>query len=515
MILPDGFIEKHKNEIDGILNCFDRVVLLGTLPNFCHPGAMTGYLFSQNIRVFDYTKFARDIRDQIKANAERLAHQNGFEIEYINKKNFRKEDRIRSILEKRGTHPGLVHIFSGLEVCTTYQPYHDKNTGKNYLRWDNGKCLHYYFYFIDKVLGLCFLRVPTHCPFRLEFYFNGHNRLDYLLEKAGVAYEKQDNAFTKIADFSKANQLASEIDIRKLHAKLDRIAETYCPFLRELLLSYHWSLMQVEYSTDIVFKRVEDLQPFYSELLQTLVHSVKPENIATFLGKKELSPIFKGEAITSLQRRRLGTRIKHEMGPVSIKMYDKFGKVLRIEVTVVDVSFFRVYRTVQTRNGDKQDKWTKMKKSIYSLLSLQNVLSAANHRYLEFLGLIQTHERGVKSLEKITSSKKESQHCYKGFSLFSLEDLQLWKALLRGEFTAFGFRNSALRKYLPLNAGQMTRLLKRLRVHGLIKKVGTRHKYYLTRLGMNIATAVLKIRDLILIPQLSPYQATSNAFAAK
>ena len=35
-------------------------------------------------------------------------------------------------------------------------------------------CLFYYFYFIDKNLGLCYLRVPTWAPFRLQLYCNAH-----------------------------------------------------------------------------------------------------------------------------------------------------------------------------------------------------------------------------------------------------------------------------------------------------------------------------------------------------
>ena len=45
------------------------------------------------------------------------------------------------------------------------------------MRYKDGKCLHYYFYFIDAEFGLCYLRVPTWAPFRLQFYCNGHNWL--------------------------------------------------------------------------------------------------------------------------------------------------------------------------------------------------------------------------------------------------------------------------------------------------------------------------------------------------
>lgn len=44
--------------------------------------------------------------------------------------------------------------------------------------------------------------------------------------------------------------------------------------------------MQVEYATDIVFKQQIYLQTMYDTLARTAIHAVKPENIATFLGKK-------------------------------------------------------------------------------------------------------------------------------------------------------------------------------------------------------------------------------------
>jgi hypothetical protein len=73
-------------------------------------------------------------------------------------KNFRKEDKVKAVLQERGDHPGLVWVFSALEPCTTYQPWHHKVTHRSYLRYDDGKCLHYYFYFIDEELGLCYVR---------------------------------------------------------------------------------------------------------------------------------------------------------------------------------------------------------------------------------------------------------------------------------------------------------------------------------------------------------------------
>jgi len=496
--------EKYDVDLYGVLNCYDRVIISGSLHPLCYAKGMTGYLYANGIRIFDYTAFAQPLRDQIRANAEAIAKENGVEIEFIAKsKSFRKEDRIQEILRVRGDHPGLVHIFTAMESCTAYKPWHDKQTGKTYVKITKGKCLHYYFYFIDEELGLCYLRVPTWCPFRLQFYFNGHNWLANQLKQHGIPFEQLDNVFLSIDDFDLANQLADQLDIEKLHAKLDAFARRYCPVVSTLELEYRWSIMQAEYATDLVFKDQSALQAFYPHLLEALIQAVKPADVATFLGRK-LHGNYQGEMGNRFNKRWLGRRIKHQMGPVAIKLYDKFNIVLRIETTVNDVSFFKQYRQVHHRDGSTTTKWTSMKKTIYSLPALQELLLAANQRYLKFISEIATPEVGVEKLHRLTETQVENDRRYKGFNLLSEEDSSLFRTLLQGEFAISGFTNKDVRRSLPdKTSGQITRLLRRLRVHGLIKKVGKRYKYYLTEFGRQVAAMALKLREMVIIPELA------------
>jgi hypothetical protein len=496
--------ERYANELDGVLNCYDRIVITGSLPPFCYAQGMTRYLYQQGIRVFDYPKFAEPLRERIRENAEALAAANGLHIEFIRKKDLRKENRVQQILKQRGHHPGLVHIFGAMEGCPSYRPWHDKASGKTYLKPDRSKCMTYYFYFIDPQLGLCYLRVPTWCPFGLQFYCNGHNWLANQLKERGIAYEMLDNAFVHIADYAVANQLANQFDTETLHQRLDEFARQYCPVVSELPFHYHWSILQTEYATDLVFKKRETLQAFYQPLLETLIHAVKPADIATFLGRKP-NGNYQAELGNRFNKRWLGTRIKHQMGPVSVKMYDKFRFILRIETVVNKVSFFQHYRQVHHREGSTTTRWAPMKKTIHSLPALQEVLLAANRRYLKFISTIATPEVGLKKLHNLAETKIENQHRHKGFNLFSEEDTCLFRSLLQGEFFISGFTNRQLRsQYLPhKSAGQVTRLLKRLRVHGVIKKVGRRYKYYLTDFGREVAAMALKLREMVVIPQLA------------
>jgi hypothetical protein len=496
--------EKYRDDMYGVLNCYDRIIITGSLQPLCYAKGMTGYLYRHRIRIFDYTRFAEPLRDAIRANAQAVTQEHNLEIEFIRKgKSFRKEDRIRKILQSRGDHPGLVHIFSAMEGCRAYYPWHDKQTHKTYLKSKPGKCLHYYFYFIDEELGLCYLRVPTWCPFRLQFYFNGHNWLATQLKAQGIAFKQHDNAFLEITDFDAANQIAAQFDILSLHAKLEGLARMYCPAATVLDLEYSWSIMQAEYATDLVFKQRAALQAIYPHLLETLVQAVKPADIATFLGRK-LHGNYQGEMGNRFNVRLLGSRIKHQMGPVSIKMYDKFNIVLRIEITVVNVSFFQQYRKVQHRDGSTTTKWAPMKKSIFTLPALQARLLAANQRYLKFISDIETPEVGVHKLHQLAETQVENDRRYKGFNLLAEEDASLFRLLLHGEFFITGFANKSLRQLLPnKSSSQMSRLLKRLRVHGLIKKVRRCYKYYLTEFGRQVATMALKLREMFIIPSLA------------
>jgi hypothetical protein len=165
--------------------------------------------------------------------------------------------------------------------------------------------------------------VPTWCPFRLQFYCNGHSVLARQMSKRHIEFRILDNAFGWIADFDQAQKLADDFRVEMLHRKLDEFADRYCPVVKQFGLNYHWSLDQVEFATDIVFHHQSDLQAIYERLTRTAIHTVKPDNIATFLGRK-LNGNYQDEMGNRFNTRIEGTRIKHTMGPVSIKMYDKF-----------------------------------------------------------------------------------------------------------------------------------------------------------------------------------------------
>ncbi len=497
------FIKRHQDLITGTLSCFDRVVLTGTLPDICFAGAMAGYLGYHKIRLFDYPKWANQLREELHTHAEQLADQAGLAIEFIRSyKSFHKEARIKDILEQRGNHPGLVHIFSAMESCTAYRPWHDKKTHKTGLKTTQGKCLHYYFYFIDEDFGLCYLRLPTWAPFRLQVYFNGHSWLACHLDRSGIAYQMIDNAFLSVQDPESVQALADSLEATQLHRHLDRWAAAYCPVASRFRNHYHWSFMQVEYATDVVFRSQCEFQPLYENIVRSAAVDVKADQIATFLGRKLVGQ-YRDEVGNNFSTRIQGTRIRHSMGSNSIKLYDKFGLIARVECTSNDVSSFKHRRKVEQRNGDTVTRNAPLRKTIYSLKTLRKLMGAANQRYLAYMASIEHPGSGQKACDKLSRSAKEKHRSYRGFNLFQQEDFQIFITLMRGEWAISGFRARDLRKHISqLTPSKSSYLIKRLRTHGIIKKVGRCYKYYLTKFGRNVVATVLKLKQELIVPSL-------------
>ena len=494
--------ERYDAQIAGVLSCYDRVVITGTLPAICYAEGMTRFLYAVGIKIFDYPAFAQTLRDRVRDAAVSLAAGAGVTIEHIAKTHIRKEAVVQRVLEQRGEHPGLVHIISAMEACDAYRPWHDKGTHKTFMRPDSGKCLHFYFYFMDAAFGLIYLRVPTYCPFRLQFYCNGHNWLARRLSAEGIDHAMVDNAFARIDDWSRAQELADAFSPDRLHRTLDRYAGQCCPVSDVFGQSYHWSLMQVEYATDLAFRSTASLGPLYQQLVRESVISVKADQVASFLGRK-ITPQLAQEIGSQFSTRIEGTCVKHRFGKASIKMYDKAGIVLRIETTANDVSFFKHHRKVEHRDGPPTRELAPVKKSIYSLIDLSEILLGCNKRYLAHLSALDDFSAGRRALDRLTKPREVHGTTVKGINFFEPGDKALLQAMQNPRVNIAGIRRRDLMPDLGMfSSARLSRQLRRLRDIGVIKRVTGTYRYYLTKAGRAAAAAAFRVIETIIVPQM-------------
>ena len=500
--MSHSLAERYDERIAGVLSCYDRLVITGTLPVVCYAGGMTGYLNANGIRIFDYPAFAKTLRDRVRESAASLAAEAGVTIEHIAKPHIRKEDVVARVRAQRGDRPGLVHVISAMEACDAYKPWHDKQTHKTFIRPDNGKCLHYYFYFQDVKFGLVYLRVPTWAPFRLQFYCNGHSWLARKLTAQGIGYTMADNAFVRIDDWGRAQQLADALSPDQLHRTLDRYATLCCPVSEVFGQSYHWSLMQVEYATDLAFRSTATLGPLYEQLVRQSVLNVKAEQVATFLGR-QITSLLAQEVGSQFATRIEGTCIKHRFGKCSIKMYDKHGVVLRIETTSNDVAFFNHHRKVEHRKGPATRELAPVKKSIYSLTDLREILLGCNRRYIAHLSALDDVSTGIRALHRLTKPREVDGKTVQGINFFASVDKTLLHALQNPKVNIAGIRRSELLPDLSiLSPTRLSRQLRRLLDLGVIKRATGTYRYYLTKAGRAATAAAEWLTEAVIIPAM-------------
>lgn len=488
--------ERYAEDIVGTLSCFDWVIITGAIPNICHADAMESYLRVRGIRLFDDAQFAQLFRKQIRLNAERVAEQNHLKIDFIRRKNFRKEERIKEIGANRGDHSGLAHIFSAMEPCPSFKPWRDKGTGEpSYVLPRPSVCI------ITSISPIqtedCVIyESPRGHPFACSATVTGIRCWPKHSTANAWTRVLVANAFLDIEDFVAAQRLSDSLSVERLHRKLDSVVQLYCPAITQFTSGDRGSVLQLEYSTDIIFFQCpEALAPVYEAISPTAIHTVKPDHIATFLGRK-LTAQTAADLGNDFHIRIEGTPIKHYFDPVSIKMYDKFGSILRIETTVNDVSFFKHHRRVERHDGTSGFEHASVKKTICSFPTLGELMCAANNRYMQFALTLDDPTSGLDGVEKLSEPVRDQ--------LFSREDLDLFEAIVRGKFNIDGLSNRRLRAVLShLSGSTVSRLLKRLRLHGLVKKVGSRYKYYLTTLGRRVVMTALYFRRMFVIPSLA------------
>jgi len=194
------------------------------------------------------------------------------------------------------------------------------------------------------------------------------------------------------------------------------------------------------------------------------------------------------------------------MGKTAIKMYDKYQIVLRVETTANDVSFFKHHRKVEHRDGTVSRKVAPLRKTIFSLVDLRGLLLASNRRYLDFIAAVDDPTNAYRDLDRVSRPVRRNGRSLRGFNLFSGMDLDLFRSITKGGSNVSGFRNRDLQVHLGMTGRQVTVMLKRLREHGIVKKIGGTFKYYLTTFGRRVTVTGLKLREMTVIPLLRGLQ---------
>lgn len=494
----EKFLAVHSALIAGVLCSFDRVIFKGHLP-LGFSRAMEDLLSHNGLLIKDFKSFVFKQAVRIKEHARTFAQQHGRPFLPLSSP-IAMETRASQIVEQEKLKEGLVCIFSQVEPCRSFKiGFGDKRPRILAAR---RKCLFIYYYFLDPELGLIHVRIQTWFPLTCQVYVNGHSFLARQMDRQGIAYEQWDNAFVSISDPKAAQALADQFARIDWPSKLEELACRVNPLMQDLLknYSYYWATDQAEYATDIMFKDPAALRELTPLLVQYATLGLGAEDILRFLGRK-LHGKFLGEVLSDCKKRILGTRVKHRMKSNWIKMYDKHARMLRIETVINDPYEFKV-RRLGKRQGKEVMDWFPMAKGVANLPRYEEVSRAANVRYLDALSVVSSPPPASKYLEKISHPVSLNNRSIRGFNPMASEDLHIFEAVMRGEHMLNGFRNRDIRTNLfgdsktktirRSQSARTSRILLRLRAHGLIAKIPRSRRYRVSALGQPLLAACLR-----------------------
>lgn len=511
------FIERHAEQIVGVLSGWDRLRLRGTLRWLANVDGMKNYLWHAQVLLKDFKQYALAITGQIKQATERLADQAGRPLKYLASSAINKEAQAQRIAREDGITEGLVCVLSCVELGWSYEVGPHRQRKELELRGGQRKCLHYYFYLIDQQLGWMHLRLQTWFPFTLHVCLNGREWLARQLDRSSIGYQRRDNCLVDVADAARAQRLLDrqlETDWPKLLARLVRkFHPTHRRTFAKLPTEYYWSADESEWASDLMFRSPAALAALYPRLVRHGIEAFSSREVMRFLGRKVpahagVNGNFLGEVQSDLKSRPEGLRLKHRLGHNSIKMYDKQGSVLRVETTINDARDMKVYRAKEGPQGDvpKSRAWRRLRKGVADLPRRAEISQAANERYLDALAAAEATAPLGQLAGRVCRPTEWQGRRVRALNPLSPDDAKLLAAICRGEFAINGFRNRDLRGLLFGPAGSdpadlrrqsaaVTRKLRLLRGHGLIKKVSKTHRYVLTAQGTLIVNALLAAQN--------------------
>jgi hypothetical protein len=237
----------------------------------------------------------------------------------------------------------------------------------------------------------------------------------------------------------------------------------------------------------------------YPLLARYAISDLSTTDVLRFLGKKP-NPLFRGEVTSDYRLRPEGLRVKHSVAFNSVKMYDT-PKILRAEATIERPKEFKIRRRAQGKPESPRIP-RPLRKGVVDIKARARISQAINNRYLDALAAADTDKTVQQILSTVLQPTDLNGRRVRPLHPWSAPDIEVLRAVGHGEFLTNGFQNRDLVAILyPAVAddpqerrrasGRISRLLRILRAHGLIRRVEHSYRYLVTNRGRQVIAAVI------------------------
>lgn len=496
-------IDACKKSILGVLRGFDRIVFQGKFRSLQYPEGAQRFLSDRGILFKDAKGWIQEQTARITEDVEQISmSQTGRGITPLPSSRQRKEDLARQRQHELGIHSGLIGAWSCVEDCMTYRirPAEDRPI----LMPVQSRCKHLYLYFDDPTYGFMSIRLQTWMPFMIQIALNGREWLGRSLAHAGVGHQRCHNKIVACEDFTRAQSI---LDRQARISDWRRLLSGFVPRIFPRLggivgggMSYTWYCWQSEWATDLVFADVDAVHRHMEGVLEHALATQRSAQVMRFFDKStNADGRLRQNANPGIVSRMLdyadGMRLRHWLGGNSVKVYNQFN-VVRVETTVNKPGQFKIPRPTGSQT---QTRAIPMRKGVEDMAMRAKVSNSVNERVIDALE-DRSGERVSDILARVAKAKTVNGRSVRGLCPFD-KDLPMIKAIAHAEWMLTGFSNAQLREHLrrlprfaaktdKQLAGYVSRMIRLLRDHGLIRKYPKQRRYQLNPHGRQLANAV-------------------------
>ena len=489
-----------------VYHCFDRIVIQGYLPLLTRPEHIV-HFFRDVHGCYPITKQALAKRtDEYQRWVEAFARNHRIPIQWpdekMKKQGIKKEDYVRpwGLSMERRQRFGPYFIFKSMERGPTFRSlspkYPTDDPDYRILRRNWSRYTHYYFYVRDEVLGPLVICIGSFLPFQTTYYLNGHSFIAGELQRQGVGFRKDDNAFLWVSDVealqAAADRLSPEIIRKRLDywtlvlgpkfSKKDRAA---IPLRRE------YSLNQVEYCRNLLFRRHFPIHKIFERSCELGLFRLTADKIALIFGVRKHKRM-RGKLHSTLEKLDHGHHVlRIYCKSLVARMYEKFATFLRLEICV------------------NRLKDLGLNKGLENLNALRQRLVAGTDRLADFEADLLNVHVDFPLFQRLALPIQVGRSKIPGIKIQDTRMMRLMEVLLHGGSQLVGWRTAQIHQSIQaafgLTAEQytLTQLrydLRKMKGHGLLERDGRRYCYRLTDKGKRVAAMFVLFHQRICGP---------------
>ena len=487
------------NKVTMDIKCIDRVYLNGYVKYLQLPGGLITFIRKQMGFPIPSPMVLPPVTQAFRRAVEQYAQAQSLEIvDFAKAKD--KDDLARAHLVKFTKKQGVVMIGKAQEKALGYKAQR-KVQGKrvwfDYSR-QSLNVTYYYFYILDEEFGLFFIKVCTYLPFDVKVCFNGHERAKQQLRKEGIGFEALSNGFLSCQNPERLQVICHQLNAEKIQALFDRWVEQLpwplSPEQRAAGYAHQLSIWQLEVSRTQVFQDPEQGWALVEALIRDNLDLGRPDRVSLIFERK-VTKATPSEFHTRVLREGIQPIIRIRYKHSALKQYLKDGRALRTEMVFNNTQDFGILRGLK------------------NFAHLVEMGYHFNDRLLEQEQISQDCFLSLQEMRKlIQSSLREDGQRASALRFADPRSMAILEVLACHAYIPRELGNRSLRLAVAqrleggldrYSSAQMTYDLRRLRLKGLIERMGHSHRYRLTDLGIKVVTFFTKLYHRLFAPGLA------------